>query len=71
MEPQLQLQVFAGTLMPEALAQAYGGHSPSASQLCLPQAETVPISTLGYNLILGRWDLRWFKFDMLDNGNDM
>eukprot|EP00438_Fugacium_kawagutii_P019983 Skav217088 [mRNA] locus=scaffold2169:219485:225031:- [translate_table: standard] len=44
--------VFAGTLMPEALAQAYGGHSPSASQLCLPQAETVPISTLGYNLML-------------------
>lgn len=52
----LSPEVVSGTLLPEALAAAYGGHSPSVAQLCLPQAETVPISTLGYNLIVGLKD---------------
>ena len=36
-----------GVPLPDALAQAYGGHSPDVSELCLPQPETVPLSTLG------------------------
>jgi len=57
----LSPQIVSGTLLPEALATAYGGQSPDVAKLCLPQAETVPLSTLGYNLIVGLKDLPKFQ----------
>ena len=47
-----------GTLLPEALAAAYGGHSPPVAQLCLPQAEPLGHAILEeglYMAILAIW----------------
>ena len=58
----LRPQNVAGTLLPNSLANAYGGHPPKTSELCLPQPDTVPLSNLGYNLIRGLKDLSHLTF---------
>lgn len=53
-EPPRRPQLVGGALLPDALAEAYGGHAPDVSELCLPQPDTVPLSQLGCpELVLG------------------